>query len=212
MPSHQSDPAKASQHYFSAAPNSPSSVREIELILPEGKVVVLNTDRGTFSPERVDAGTRALLLDAPEIADANNLVDLGCGYGPIAISMALRAQPGATVWAVDVNQRSRDLCRANAERNGVGEMVRVISPEQYPVEVKVDQLWSNPPIRIGKAALHELLRTWLDRLNESGTAAIVVQKHLGADSLARWLNEQGWNTTRRATRGQYRLLDIEAKK
>lgn len=187
-------------------------MREIELILPEGKAVVLNTDRGTFSPERVDAGTRALLLDAPEIADANNLVDLGCGYGPIAISMALRAQPGATVWAVDVNERSRDLCRANAERNGVGEMVRVISPEQYPVEVKVDQLWSNPPIRIGKAALHELLRTWLDRLNESGTAAIVVQKHLGADSLARWLNEQGWNTTRRATRGQYRLLDIEAKK
>lgn len=199
------------EHYFSASPDAASAERTVELVLPEGRLVPLVTDRGTFSPERVDAGTRALLADGPPVDGARTLVDLGCGYGPIAIALALRSSPPATVWAVDVNERSRALCARNAESAGVGERVRVVAPDDVPPDLAIDQLWSNPPIRIGKAALHDLLRTWLDRLAPGGRACLVVQKHLGADSLARWLDQQGWPTSRRATRGAYRILDVAAR-
>lgn len=180
-------------------------------MLPEGRLVRLGTDRGVFSPDRVDDGTRALLAEGPAVPATSVVVDVGCGYGPIAIALALRGGPGVTVWAVDVNERARDLCRANAEANGVGGQVRVASPDEVPADLVVDQVWSNPPIRVGKAVLHELLQTWLGRLAPgSGTAALVVHKHLGADSLARWLTDQGWPTERAATRAGYRILTIGA--
>lgn len=209
MPSPQPERA---DHYFSADPGAPSAPRQIELVLPEGRLLRLATDRGTFSPDRVDPGTRALLAEGPDVPAGGVLADVGCGYGPIAVALALRAGTGSTVWAVDVNERSRDLCRANAEANGVAEQVRVVAPDEVPTDLVVDQIWSNPPIRIGKAALHDLLATWLERLAPAtGTAELVVQKHLGADSLARWLGEQGWPTQRTASRGGYRILHVEAR-
>jgi 16S rRNA (guanine1207-N2)-methyltransferase len=199
-------------HYFTADPGTPSAPKEIELVLPEGRLIRLTTDRGTFSPDRVDDGTRALLAEGPPVSSTGVLADVGCGYGPIAVALALRGGPGVTVWAVDVNERSRDLCRANAEANGVGGQVRVVAPQDVPADLVVDQIWSNPPIRIGKAALHELLGTWLDRLAAgTGSAELVVQKHLGADSLARWLDEQGWPTERTASRAGYRILHVAAR-
>jgi 16S rRNA (guanine1207-N2)-methyltransferase len=199
-------------HYFSPDPAAPSAPKRIELVLPEGRLIPLSTDRGTFSPDRVDDGTRALLAEGPEVPTAGVVADVGCGYGPIAITLALRGGPSVEVWAVDVNERSRALCQANAEANGVGEQVRVVAPEDVPVGLMIDQIWSNPPIRIGKPALHELLGAWLGRLSPgTGTAELVVQKHLGADSLARWLVEQGWPTSRVASRGGYRILHVEAR-
>ena len=189
-----------------------SAPKAIELVLPEGRLISLSTDRGTFSPDRVDDGTRALLAEGPAVAPAGVLADVGCGYGPIAVALALRGGPRVEVWAVDVNERSRDLCRANAAANGVGAQVHVAAPEDVPADLVVDQIWSNPPIRIGKPALHDLLTTWLDRLRPgTGTADLVVQKHLGADSLARWLQDQGWSTERVASRGGYRILHVAAR-
>ena len=209
MPSPQPERA---DHYFSPAPGTPSAPQQIELVLPEGRMIHLTTDRGTFSPDRVDDGTRALLAEGPAVPTTGVLADIGCGYGPIAVALALRGGPDVTVWAIEVNERARSLCRANAEANGVGDRVRVVAPEDVPVDVVFDQVWSNPPIRIGKAALHELLATWLGRLRPgSGTAHLVVQKHLGADSLARWLGGQGWPTTRAASRAGYRILQVEAR-
>ena len=202
---------KRADHYFSPDPSAPSAPQAIELILPEGRLIRLATDRGTFSPDRVDDGTRALLVEGPAVASTGVLADIGCGYGPIAIALALRGGPGVTVWAVDVNERARALCRANAEANGVGAQVRVVAPDEVPTDLVVDQFWSNPPIRIGKAALHDLLVTWLDRLAPgTGTAELVVQKHLGADSLTRWLAEQGWAAERTASRAGYRILHVAA--
>jgi 16S rRNA (guanine1207-N2)-methyltransferase len=190
----------------------PSAPRTIELILPEGRLIRLTTDRGTFSPERVDDGTRALLVEGPALPDAGTVVDVGCGYGPIAVTLALRSGPEVSVVAVDVNERARDLCRANAEANGVGDKVTVLAPDEVPADLTIDQLWSNPPIRIGKPALHELLTTWLGRLRPgTGSASLVVQKHLGADSLARWLGDQGWSTERTASRAGYRILQVQAR-
>ncbi len=179
-------------------------------MLPEGRLLHLQTDRGVFAANEIDAGTRVLLAEPGPDPSATTLVDLGCGYGPIALALALRV-PTATVWAVEVNERARGLCHRNAEANGVQDRVRVVAPDEVPADLLVDEIWSNPPIRIGKPALHDLLTTWLGRLRPgTGSAQLVVQKHLGADSLARWLQEQGWPTERRTSRAGYRILSVTA--
>ena len=195
-------------HYFDPAPEVGSRRRSIELALPEGRLVQLTTDRGVFSADHVDPGTRLLLATAPPLDDARTLVDVGCGYGPLAIAMALRAGEGATVWAVDVNERARALCAENAEINGVADRVRVVAPDEVPDDLVVDTVWSNPPIRIGKAALHELLAGWFARLAPDGTAVLVVQRNLGADSLARWIEQGGRPVERLASRAGFRILSV----
>jgi len=181
----------------------------VPLLLPDVDLV-LTTDRGVFSADRLDRGTRYLLLDGPPPPDGPvDLLDLGCGYGPIACALSARS-PEARVWAVDVNERARDLCRANARNAGL-DNVEVVAPDEVPDDVRFDGLWSNPPIRIGKAALHDLLATWLGRLRPGAAAHLVVQRHLGADSLARWLDERGWTTSRRGSRKGFRLLDVAAR-
>ncbi|CAN5203842.1 methyltransferase [soil metagenome] len=194
-------------HYFSAEPMVASTPGAVELILPEGRLIRMANDRGVFSPDRVDAGTLALLVEGPPVLTGGVLADVGCGYGAVAVTLALRAGAGATVWAVDVNERARELCRVNADANGVGARVRVVGPADVPAELVCDQIWSNPPVRVGKTALHELLATWLGRLDPvHGEAVLVVHKHLGSDSLARWLNAEGWPTERLASRAGYRVL------
>jgi 16S rRNA (guanine1207-N2)-methyltransferase len=192
-------------HYFDATPRSRSAPREVRLDLPDLSLT-FTTDRGTFSPDRIDTGTKLLLLEGPEPAGSGTLVDLGCGYGPIACTLARRS-PGATVWAVDVNERALALCAANAARADAANVVPILAAD-VPAELEVDELWSNPPIRIGKAALHELLSSWLRRLSPTGRALFVVQKHLGADSLHRWMEEGGWPVERLTSRGGYRLLEV----
>ena len=190
-------------HYFDERPEVASERTTIDVALPD-VAFSLVTDRGVFSHGRLDTGTALLLQQAPPPPPAGDLLDLGCGAGAIALALAMRA-PQATVWAVDVNARARDLTAANAARNGLGN-VRVAAPDDVPPDTRFATIWSNPPIRIGKAALHELLRTWLGRLTDDGDAILVVQKHLGADSLQRWLTDTGHPTTRLASRAGFRLL------
>ncbi len=195
-------------HYFDDRPSVPSAPSTVTLSLPDLSAE-LATDRGVFAAGAVDIGTRFLLLDGPEPTPSDrHLVDVGCGYGPITVALAHR-NPDATVWAVDVNERARSLTEANAAALGLGN-VRVLHPDDWDASVAVDRIWSNPPIRVGKAALHELLLVWLARLTPTGSAHLVVQKHLGADSLQRWLGEQGHPTVRRGSRKAFRLLDVES--
>lgn len=192
--------------YFEPEPAVASKRRTLELVLPDG-TVRLFSDRGVFATAAVDPGTKLLLLESPPPPEgAIDVLDLGCGYGPIALTLARRA-PNATVWAVDVNQRALTLCRANAEANGLTN-VRVVTPDGVPADLRLAGMWSNPPIRIGKDALHELLLGWLRRLDDDARAWLVVQKHLGSDSLARWLIEEGWAAERRVSRAGYRLLKV----
>lgn len=188
-------------HYFDEDPSVPSDPLEVVLTLPDVRFE-LSTDRGVFGHGRVDSGTKLLLLSAPPPPATGNLLDLGCGYGPIALTMARRA-PDATVWAIDVNERARSLCATNARRHGLTN-VRVCAPDEVPDEVRFSAIWSNPAIRIGKPALHEMLLRWLTRLD--GEAVLVVHKHLGADSLQRWLGDHGFPTDRLTTGGGYRIL------
>ena len=199
-------PPASSSHYFDADPSSDSEVSSVELVLPD-LTLTLKTDRGVFARDRVDTGTKLLLLDGPPPnPDDRVLVDVGAGYGPIACALAVR-NPQAVVWAVEVNARARDLCAANARTAGLSN-VRVVGPADVPGDLIADRIWSNPPIRVGKPALHELLTTWLGRLKATGSAHLVVQRHLGADSLHRWLTEAGWVVDRRESRKGFRLLDV----
>lgn len=192
-------------HYFDDDPSVESAPVEVVWSLPDGPLT-LRTDHGVFGHGRVDAGTKLLLLSAPNPPATGNLLDLGCGTGAIAITLARRA-PEATVWAVDVNRRARELCAANAARNGV-DNVRVVAPEDVPDDMLFDTMWSNPPIRIGKVALHELLLRWISRLAPGAEAVLVVHKHLGADSLQRWLSENGCTAVRMSTGAGFRVLRV----
>jgi 16S RNA G1207 methylase RsmC len=191
------------EHYFSPQPTSASQPYVIRVALPEG-TLNLSTDRGVFSYGALDTGTRLLLLKAPPPAPTGNLLDLGCGTGAIAITLALRS-PNATVWAVDVNERAVELTRQNAVANQVHN-VRACVPQDVPEDMLFDSIWSNPPIHIGKPALHELLLHWLAKLSPSGAAIMVVQKHLGSDSLQAWLTARGYPTERLASAKGFRLL------
>ena len=195
--------------YFDPKPDVTSRRQEVELVLRDlGRTVGLTTDRGVFAADRIDLGTRLLLDHGPPPPAAGDLLDLGCGYGPIAVALALRS-PGARVWAVDVNERAVALCAANAAALGLAPgRLRACTPDQVPAGVRFSAVWSNPPIRIGAPALHGLLATWLGRLDDDGTAALVVQKHLGADSLAAWLVERGFAVRRLRAKQGYRILGV----
>jgi 16S rRNA (guanine1207-N2)-methyltransferase len=193
-------------HYFDADPAVASRPSHVDLVLPDFRAR-LRSDRGVFSAGAVDPGTLHLLRSVPAVALTGNLLDLGCGYGAIACTLAHRS-PSATVWAVDVNERALALTAANALALGQPN-VRVIRPEDTPSDLAFAGIWSNPPIRIGKAALHELLLSWLPRLESSGSAWLVVQRHLGADSLASWLGQSGWAVVRLGSKRGYRILKVE---
>ncbi len=193
-------------HYFSPTPDAPLRLTEITATI-FGRKLTFATAPGVFSASRLDPGT-AVLLRTVAPPTSGHLLDLGCGFGPIAVGLAA-ATPAVTVDAVDVNERAVWLTDHNAKLAGVADRVAAGTPEQF-AESRYDQIWSNPPIRIGKAALHELLLTWLPRLRPGGVAYLVVGKNLGADSLTAWLNQQGWQTEKIASAKGFRVLQVNA--
>lgn len=199
--------AMMSDHYFSAQPGSSHKRRELRVVLA-GQERLLQTDSGIFSPDGVDKGTAVLLSGAPAPAEAGNLLDIGCGWGPIALSLALHS-PNATVYAVDVNERSLGLTADNAAALGLANL-RTGLPEQIDATLQFQTIWSNPPIRVGKEVLHEILHTWLPRLAPDGSAYLVVQKNLGSDSLQRWLAETfpELEVARHSTAKSFRILQV----
>jgi 16S rRNA (guanine1207-N2)-methyltransferase len=166
----------------------------------------LQADRGVFGSRGVDLGTMVLLREAPDAPSTGEILDLGCGYGPIAVVLAL-GSPAARVWAVDVNERAVELARENAATVKALN-VSACAPDQVPEDVRFDAIYSNPPVRVGKAALHELLTRWLARLKPSGAAYLVVQRNLGSDSLATWLGGSGFQVTRLKSKKGYRVLEV----
>ncbi|MFC4018245.1 class I SAM-dependent methyltransferase [Micromonospora sp. GCM10011542] len=195
-------------HYFTAEPTTDAQPREVEFSVAD-RDYRLASAGGVFSATRLDPGTAVLLrkADLPAADTTGELLDLGCGFGPIACVLADTA-PTATVWAVDVNARARELTAANAARIGATDRVRVAAPDDVPGDVHFAQIWSNPPIRIGKEGLHDLLLRWLPRLAPDGVAWLVVARHLGGDSLHRWLADQGWQVERQASQKGFRVLRV----
>jgi 16S rRNA (guanine1207-N2)-methyltransferase len=198
-------------HYFTPRPSGPAG-RTVVPVRLAGREVEVVTAAGVFSGDRVDLGTRVLLREAPEPPASGTLLDLGCGWGAIALALGLLS-PAATVWAVDVNERALELTAENAQRLGVRSL-RAARPEEVPPDVRFDAIWSNPPIRIGKDALHALLLAWLPRLNPGAQAHLVVQRNLGAESLHAWLAEAfagRADVVRAGSAKGYRVLRVSAR-
>lgn len=193
------------EQYFASHPTAAHRRGTVQVILPDLHLE-LATDSGVFSPRRLDPGTRLLLDVAPPPPRSGDLLDLGSGYGPLALVMAARA-PAARVWAVDVNTRALELTRSNAARAGLANVTCAL-PGDPGLPGSFDLIWSNPPVRIGKTALRELLGGWLGRLAPGAAAYLVVQRNLGSDSLQRWLAESGWVAERAAARSGYRVLKV----
>ena len=201
--------AVSEDHYFTAQPASDKARREITVTLA-GREVTVETAAGVFSAAHIDLGTTVLLREVPK-PPPGPLLDLGCGWGPIALTAAM-LEPTGHVTAIDTNERALDLLRRNATRLGASiplAPIVAVTPDLVPAESTFDAVWSNPPIRVGKEALHALLALWLPRLNSGGEAWLVVQKNLGADSLAPWIADQGWGDVDRvATSKGFRVLRL----
>lgn len=198
-------------HYFSAEPASADERRTMTVPLA-GRDVRVHTAGGVFSGGRVDLGTQVLLRTVPPAPATGDLLDLGCGWGPVALTMALQS-PGARVWAVDVNRRALGLLRDTATDLQLAG-VRPVTPDGVPDGVRFAAIWSNPPIRVGKAELHAMLAAWLPRLAPDGVAHLVVQRNLGADSLQRWIDAElgpsvgGLRAERTASAKGFRVLRV----
>ena len=196
------------EQYFAADPQSKDVRKRLHVVL-RGNEADVEVSNGVFSGNRVDLGTSVLLRQAPEPPEEGTFLDLGCGWGPIALTLGL-ASPKADIWALDVNERALDLTRRNAELNGVRN-VRAVTSDEIPSDVTFDLIWSNPPIRVGKDVLHELLMTWLPRLNAGGAAYLVVQKNLGSDSLIPWLATQlgdDYEVSKYASSKGFRVIEV----
>jgi 16S rRNA G1207 methylase RsmC len=198
------------EHYFSTEPATPAQRGEIEFNVA-GRDYRLAVASGVFSAGRLDPGTAVLLRkgDLPTAERAGVFLDLGCGYGPIAAVLATES-PRATVWAVDVNSRARELTAANAATLGLAN-VQVAAPDEVPGDLVFDEIWSNPPTHVGKAELHALMERWLPRLAPSAVAWLVINRHLGGDSLHAWLVDHGWQVERVASQKGYRVLRVGRK-
>ena len=197
------------EHYFSKEPLIPLKPKSIQNPVA-GEILQVTTASGTFSPQQLDFGTEVLIEQMTEAPDSGNVLDLGCGWGPIALNLAALRQK-ATIWAVDVNTRSVELTAKNAQDLGLTN-IRTALPEQVPKDLQFSGIWSNPPIRIGKKELHELLLMWLPRLQKDAEAFLVVQKNLGSDSLQKWLTEElssGYQVSRHTSIKTYRVLRIK---
>lgn len=200
----------APDHYFSQAPGSELKLRQISVQLA-GRTLDVVTANAVFSPDHVDTGTQVLLNNTPQPPAGGDFLDLGCGWGPISLHLAL-SSPHATVWAVDVNERALELVRMNAEKFGLTN-INAVLPGDVPDGVRFRTIFSNPPIRVGKAELHSMLQAWLPRLEPSADAWLVVQRNLGSDSLQRWLEaELGTDLaiSRAATSKGFRVLRVQS--
>lgn len=197
-------------HYFTADPDPGPSQEVTREVTLRGRPFTVTTDRGVFSGQKLDPGTKVLLQLVPDPPSGGVALDIGCGWGPITMALA-DASPEARVVGVDVNPRAVALTQANLHSNGLtnGEAHLVEEFLAAEPDTTFDVMWSNPPIRVGKETLHRIMRTWLPRLAPGGYAYLVVSKNLGGDSLHRWLQrELGLEVERIGSRQGYRVLAI----
>lgn len=176
------------EHYYSRKPSTESNPVRWESDL-KGNKFRFKTDSGVFSKKEVDFGSR-LLINTFELKKPEGLIlDVGCGYGPIGLSLA-KAYPEATVHMVDVNERAIMLAKENAAENKVVNVEIYESDRLTGVEEKgFDAILTNPPIRAGKKIVHEIFEQSFWHLTEGGELWVVIQKKQGAPSAMEKMKE-----------------------
>jgi len=198
------------EQYFTTQPQVASVAhtkqQNFAVLRVADRELTIGTDRGVFARKGIDQGTMVLLESAARPPSTGNFLDLGCGSGPIALTLAAYS-PNATVYAIDINDRAQELTQSNAQLNHLSNVI-ASAPHEVDESIRFDVLWSNPPIRIGKQELQTLLLTWLSRLLPTGEAWLVINRNLGSDSLAVWLTKQGYSTERLTSKRGFRVLRV----
>lgn len=174
-------------HYYTNNIDLKSQEIHIPFRYREHKLVFIS-DNGVFSKERVDYGSR-VLLDAINITkQQKRLLDVGCGYGTLGISLK-KEYPWLDIEMVDVNERAIHLANASIEYNDVSQIRAYKSYIYENVEGLFDVIVSNPPIRAGKKVVFEILEKARDFLNDDGELIVVIQKKQGAPSAKKKMEE-----------------------
>lgn len=163
--------------YYAENPDSAHDIHELKVTLL-GQSFTFLTDSGVFSKKMVDYGSQ-VLLNTLDFEKGKTLLDLGCGYGPLGISLA-KVQ-GVKPTMVDINNRAIDLAKQNAQKNGVE--ADIFQSDIYEkVNGTFDYIISNPPIRAGKQVVHTIISQSINYLKVGGNLTIVIQKKQGAPS------------------------------
>lgn len=169
-----------SDHYYSSKPSSVTDYRKITTSL-RGQTLTFLTDAGVFSKKGIDFGSR-LLIESVDLSLTDRVLDLGCGYGPIGISLA-KAHPKLIVTMVDINERAVELARKNAQKNGVQNQVEIYQSDGFSrVDGMFHHVITNPPIRIGKQKIYQFFEDAKSFLYPGGKLWIVIRKQQGAAS------------------------------
>lgn len=202
------------EQYFSANPNSLDLRRTLQVDL-RGKEVSVQVSNGVFSSSKLDLGTAVLLKHAPQPPENGRFFDIGCGWGAISLALGFES-PNAQIYAVDVNERALELTNINAKNAGLNNIHTYLVEDALKEDSSknIDLIWSNPPIRVGKDVLHNILLTWLPRLKVGGAAYLVVQKNLGSDSLIPWLSKnlgENFSVEKYASSKGYRIIEVLRK-
>ena len=202
------------EQYFSANPNSLDLRRTLQVDL-RGKEVSAQVSNGVFSSSKLDLGTAVLLKHAPQPPENGRFFDIGCGWGAISLALGFES-PNAQIYAVDVNERALELTNINAKNAGLNNIHTYLVEDALKEDSSknIDLIWSNPPIRVGKDVLHNILLTWLPRLKVGGAAYLVVQKNLGSDSLIPWLSKnlgEDFSVEKYASSKGYRIIEVLRK-
>lgn len=202
------------EQYFSASPNSLDLRRTLQVDL-RGKEVSVQVSNGVFSSSKLDLGTAVLLKHAPQPPENGRFFDIGCGWGAISLALGFES-PNAQIYAVDVNERALELTNINAKNAGLNNIHTYLVEDALKEDSSknIDLIWSNPPIRVGKDVLHNILLTWLPRLKVGGAAYLVVQKNLGSDSLIPWLSKnlgEDFSVEKYASSKGYRIIEVLRK-
>jgi len=173
-------------HYFELDPSLASKEREITYFI-DGRTIVLTSDNGVFSKDKIDEGSLALLKVIVPLRLSGNILDLGCGYGPIGLTIALTS-PNASLTLADINTRALALCDKNAKALGLSHRVTILHSDIYQnIEGQFDSIVVNPPIRAGKIVTYSMYEGALTHLIDGGSLFIVIRKNQGAPSASSYI-------------------------
>ena len=173
-------------HYFQDDPNLASNIKTISFEI-NGITMNLFTDNGVFSKGKVDEGSLAFLKVILPLDLGNNILDLGCGYGTIGLTLAI-AKKEARVTLADINTRALALCKRNAEAYKLDQRVTILQSDIYEkIEGKYDSIVINPPIRAGKVVTYRMYEEAKQYLIDGGSLLIVIRKAQGAPSAAKFI-------------------------